>query len=90
MSTWKALAGEEVVLFARSLDYSNGNVNNVPIDMTDGLSVRCLGILNDSISKLISNNLSSKGIEKANVEAGLSKVKSKWDYFMAEFADVNI
>jgi hypothetical protein len=44
--------------------------------------------LKDSISKLISNNLSSIDIEKANVAAGLSKVKSKWDYFMAEFADV--
>jgi hypothetical protein len=78
---------ENDIQLSKILIDSIQNINNQLIE--NNLKLRKeLVTLKDSISKLISNNLSSIDIEKANVAAGLSKVKSKWDYFMAEFADV--
>lgn len=55
------------------------NANNIKLQNE-------LGTLKDSISKLNIKLLGSNDNATENVAKGLNKVKSKWDYFMSEFA----
>ncbi len=59
------------------------NTNNYLKENIDKLQIE-LVILKDSINKL-NNKLSVN--ENINLSAGFRKVKSKWEYFMTDFAD---